>query len=355
MSPLEFPRLDLSQLSEPVPRADLRFFRETALGAGIPRRDPAMPSPRAWLTAGLVAIFAIPFAVVPVILLLTDGISVMTVVSVLCGGLLVFGASLIVGRFRWPRWGSRLWRDRFLISRFAERNGARYTAAMGTPALPGLMFSRGDRRRVFDVVHFELGNWTVGNLSYRKDLPRGGAEQHLWGYVDITLPRRFPHIVLDSLSNNGVRGRELENPYKGQGAITLEGDFSRYFRLTCPPGYERDALYLLTPDLMAVLIDEGADFDIEILDNRLFLYRPRLFSLADPREWQRIQRILDTIAEGTRKRTVNYRDERVGDVRADTIAEQGSRLSTPNLGIAIVATLVVVTVVIILGAVFGGQ
>lgn len=357
MTSLEFPQLDLSPLSEPVSRADLRSFRHTARGTGVPRLDSATPSFRTWLTVGLVVLAGIPFALVPLVVVATEGLSVMSVLFVLGGGFLTFGLTLIVGRFRWPRWGSRLWRERFLIARLAERNGAFYTAARSTPWSPGMLFSRGDRRRIFDVVHFAVGNWSVGNLSYLKQLPRGGAEQHLWAYVDVSLPRRFPHIVLDSLSNNGLRGRELENPYNGQGAITLEGDFSRHFRLTCPPGYERDALYLLTPDLMAVLIDEGADFDLEIIDDRMFLYRPRLFSLADPREWQRIQRILDTIAGSTQKRTLNYRDERVGSFRANTITSQGSRLSSPNVGIAIVVAIVVVTVVTVvtfLGALFGG-
>lgn len=348
--------LDLAPLSAPVTRDELRMFRQTIPGAGMPRLDPASPGPRAWMTTALVALFTVPFAVVPCVMLLTAGPGFWTVAGALLGALITFGSILILGRFRWPRFGARLWRDRLRLVRFAERNGARFTASMDTEPRPGMIFGRGERRRSFDVVEFaHPRRWRVGNLSYQKVLPRGGAEQHLWGFVEMTLPRRFPHIVLDSLANNGIRGRELENPYAGQGAIALEGDFSDHFRLTCPPGYERDALYLLTPDLMAVLIDEGADFDIEIVDDVLFLYRPRLFALADPGEWARIQRILDTIGAGTAKRTGNYRDERVGNRGWDVIAPEGSRLPQPRLLLAGLLVAAVFILFTILGALFGGQ
>lgn len=46
--------------------------------------------------------------------------------------------------------------------------------------------------------------------------------------------------------------------------LSLEGDFDRYFTPYCPKQYERDALSVFTPDLMALCIDEAAPFDIEI-------------------------------------------------------------------------------------------
>ncbi|PWC06334.1 hypothetical protein DF223_12065 [Mycetocola zhujimingii] len=354
VSGAEATALDLRALGEPVSRSDLRSFRHTSIAAGVPRLDPTAPSLRGWLTVIGMAVFGVLSALVGVLVLL-DGISVTSIVVALVSAFLVFGSTLIVGRFSWPRWGSRLWRDRYRIARFAEQNGARYTAAMPTPQLAGMLFPRGDRRRASDVVDFGVeAGWSVGNLSYLKNLPKGGAEQHVWGYVSVELPRRFPHIVLDSLSNHGLRGRELENPYSGQGAIALEGDFSRHFRMTCPPGYERDALYLLTPDLMAVLIDEGRDFDIEVVDNRLFLYRPRPFALAEAAEWERIRRIIDTIAEGAYKRTVNYRDERVGDVRTDIVADGGRRLPTPNLTVIVLVTYAVCLLAAVAAGFLGG-
>ena len=59
--------------------------------------------------------------------------------------------------------------------------------------------------------------------------------------------------------------------------LSLEGDFDRYFTLYCPKEYERDALYVFTPDLMALLDRRGGAVrrrDRRRLDVRL-LHRSR--------------------------------------------------------------------------------
>ena len=48
--------------------------------------------------------------------------------------------------------------------------------------------------------------------------------------------------------------------------LSIEGDFDEHFALHSPPVSQRDAVYIFTPDLMALLIDETGDFDVEIVD-----------------------------------------------------------------------------------------
>ncbi len=68
--------------------------------------------------------------------------------------------------------------------------------------------------------------------------------------------------------------------------LSLEGDFDRYFRLYCPAGYERDALYLFTPDVMARFIRQhAAVLEVEIVDDWLFLYSREELSTLDPARW----------------------------------------------------------------------
>jgi len=67
--------------------------------------------------------------------------------------------------------------------------------------------------------------------------------------------------------------------------LSLEGDFDRYFRLSCPEGYERDALYLFTPDVMARFIDNASALEVEIVDDWMFLYSPNELSTLDPARW----------------------------------------------------------------------
>ncbi len=92
--------------------------------------------------------------------------------------------------------------------------------------------------------------------------------------------------------------------------LSLEGDFDRYFSLYCPQGYERDALYLFTPDIMARFIDNAAALDVEIVDDWLFLYGKREFSGLDPATWawlfSVVAALLDKFAQWAR-----WRDEQL--------------------------------------------
>ncbi len=121
----------------------------------------------------------------------------------------------------------------------------------------------------------------MGNHSYtvsnaRTPPPRGGDTSRSVSTC------RLPHIVLDpprataSVLGLWERGQHL----------SLEGDFDRYFRLYCPTGYERDALYLFTPDVMARFIDSAATLEVEIVDDWLFLYSSTELSTLDrPARW----------------------------------------------------------------------
>jgi len=275
-----------------------------------------------------------------VIGLVINGVTAETIAIAGFSFFLVAGGVIYLARVRLPRRGRRLWRERLTTSRFAEENGASYEALTSETPRVGMLFAIGSERRISDRVEFQREpRFEVGNLSYRINLPRNAVLDSHWGYIRIPLERRFPHTVPDSLSNNGLRGARLPASLSNRGSTELEGDFSRYFELTVPQGYERDALYLLTPDLMALLIDEGADFDVEIIDDELFVYRPRPFALATTDEWLRIERIVDTIGAKAQNRTERYRDERAGDQRLNRVAPGGRRIAAARLSLPAIAVL----------------
>jgi hypothetical protein len=99
----------------------------------------------------------------------------------------------------------------------------------------------------------------------------------------IQLDRALPHMVLDAVQNDrkilGQRVSNLPARFDLAQRLSREGDFDRYFTLYAPADYERDALYVFTPDLMALLIDEagsgeGGSMDVEIIDDRMYVYAP---------------------------------------------------------------------------------
>lgn len=62
-------------------------------------------------------------------------------------------------------------------------------------------------------------------------------------------------------------------PRSGQYAHELEGDFFKYYRVYVTHNQEIEILEILTPEIMAFLIDEGKNFSFEFVENQLFVYQ----------------------------------------------------------------------------------
>ncbi|HEU4808385.1 MAG TPA: hypothetical protein VFT01_08990 [Homoserinimonas sp.] len=241
------------------------------------------------------------------------------------------------------RWESLLRR-----TRFASANQLTYSTGVKNPAYPGLIFSHGDSRQTSDNYQsvagpqFDLGNYryTTGSGKEKKT--------HTWGYLALRLERKLPHMVLDARGNNGILGGStLPTSFRRDQKLSLEGDFDKYFTLYCPREYERDALYVFTPDLMALLIDEGAAFDVEIVDDWMFVYSVQPFALDEAKTVHRLFSIIETIGVKMLRQTDRYADERIGDSTIDLVAPRGQRLkkgtTVASIGIFVVFAWVAVS------------
>jgi hypothetical protein len=192
--------------------------------------------------------------------------------------LVVFGSWVIRSRER--RGG---YRAHLRLVRFAEANGMTY--------LPGPMSDGhfGSARRYFDLTRVmrpaaapgvEFGNHEIVTAGRREGAPRFG------GYAMIRLAHEMPHIRV--IARRGVVRRALtmmSRPEREQ-RLSLEGDFDRHFALYCPAGSERDALYLFTPDILAVLIDRVRGLDVEVVGDRLLLTSFDDVVTRDPERWR---------------------------------------------------------------------
>lgn len=173
---------------------------------------------------------------------------------------------------------------RYRLSRFAAANNMTYEDQVDNPGLPGMIFQFGNSRRSSMLVRGHSPRFVeFGNYQYTVKHGKSSTTYH-WGYVAVKLDVPLPNIVLDAVGNNGF-GSNLPASFDKDQHLSLEGDFDRYFTLYCPQGYEQDALYLFTPDIMARFIDNAAQLDVEIVDDWLFLYTQRQASTLDPATW----------------------------------------------------------------------
>jgi len=162
------------------------------------------------------------------------------------------------------------------------------------------------------------GNYSFGNVI------RGGRNA---GFVRMTLPRRLPHMIIDAVKNNPVFGTNLPIIIKKNQGLSLEGDFDNHYKLYVPKQYERDALYIFTPDIMSLLVRAGAKYDVEIIGNQLYLYHNRQFNYLDKYSMQQVLWLIEGLGEKIRRRVDGYRDDRVdGGADVDQVSVDGQEL-----------------------------
>lgn len=245
---------------------------------------------------------------------------------------------------KWERW--------YRLDRFASANGLVFSPVSVDPQYPGAIFQIGRARSAVDHLLSASDRFLdYGNYRYTTGSGKNQSTR-TWGFMALQLDRALPNMVLDSKANNGLFGSNLPATFSKDQVLHLEGNFDDYFTLYCPKQYERDALYIFTPDLMALLIDNASPFDVEIIDKWMFVYSSAAFDLRQPAIHQRLLGIVDTVGAKTLTQTDRYADERVGDVTANIVAPQGQRLKR---GVSVGAVVVVVGFALVwLWPFFGG-
>ncbi|MCT9819494.1 hypothetical protein N3K63_04250 [Microbacterium sp. W1N] len=249
------------------------------------------------------------------------------IVPVLMLGIVVAGAVFAIVHAVRRAGGARTYR----LDTFAQANGMTWYARADAPPLPGMLFGIGHSRRATDIVRGDRPR-LVEFANYRYKTGSGKNEStHSWGYVAVKLAHPLPHIVLDATSNNSLFGSNLPTSFDRDQRLSLEGDFDRHFALYCPAGYEADALYLFTPDIMARFIDNAAALDVEIVDDWLFLYAKRDLVTLDPSTWAWLFSVVGSLL-GKLDQWERWRDDRLSaPAAADPAGAAGSLPFTPPL------------------------
>ncbi|MDT3329385.1 hypothetical protein Q9S78_01755 [Microbacterium sp. KSW-18] len=325
------PAFDARPLTDPVDAATARAYRKQLLSTG------RAPKTAGWAAGCLIVAVVGVFGLVVVNLVFrlvfapffegsppegAGSIAIILVVGLIAVGL----TALIVKAYR--NGGVRWYR----LDHFARANGMTWYPQASNPPLPGMIFSLGSSRTATDILRGEQPRLVeFGNYRYTTGSGKNRTT-HRWGYVAIRLGTPLPHIVLDAEGNNTFLGTNLPQTFDKHQRLSLEGDFDKYFSLYCPEGYEQDALYLFTPDIMARFIDNAAQLDVEIVDDWLFLYGKRDFSTLDPRTWgwlfSVVGALMDKLAQWER-----WRDDRLAMPAAGAAAsgvDGGAAGSAPD-------------------------
>lgn len=231
------------------------------------------------------------------------------------------------------------------IARFAAERGLLYSRNGFAPERLGIFFAEGrgrpaprrparlaDRpdpsraslfRSTFSLWRADRGpkpslQIAIAAYSGGKNDPKGPRQA--FRFLEMRLPRALPHLMIDARSNGTLRSL-----LPGTQRLSLEGDFDRYFTAYVPQGYERDALQLLTPDVMVCLIDHGRQWDIEIIDDRLVVASSRFRRSSDRSDVTALLLFSELIGAELGHQAANYTDPRAEQPRTQ-VASAGRRL-----------------------------
>lgn len=192
-------------------------------------------------------------------------------------------------------------------------SGSRKQGAISSAASTALSVLDKHSEKFVETEHFDSFGFTV---------------------IQCKLDTRVPNIIYDAHKNNSGRllgQADVQDWLSKKQKYEFSGDFNKYFDVYIPPNYERDALYFTTPNIMAAMIDHGSDFDFEIVDDQLYLFKPYHVDFND----QTVKQLVETaryFGKLFEKATRLYEDSRAAD--SNTVHADGQRLRqtiTPDI------------------------
>ncbi|MEO5534332.1 MAG: hypothetical protein ABIR17_04295 [Pseudolysinimonas sp.] len=337
--------VDYSALLTPASPADVAAYRTAAKASGAKWTGASMSTLTGVITLvvigsliGITVVGGITYSIANAASSgNANGVVAITIAVIAIAAIaLAINRGLAALNRRWERW--------LRMDRFAQANGFTFSPADSSPSYPGVIFQQGDSRNAIEHFRTVAGRFLdFGNYQYMTGSGKSRAV-HNWGFLAIQLDRKLPNMVLDSRANNRLFGSSnLPASFDKSQILSLEGNFDSYFTLYCPKEYERDALYVFTPDLMALLIDEASPFDVEIVDDWMFVYSATPFPPANPAVYQRLFRIVETVGAKTLRQTDRYQDDRTAQpFAANVVAPQGIRLKQRVSVIAVIFGILIV-------------
>lgn len=198
-----------------------------------------------------------------------------------------------------------------------------------------LYFQKGNHRsqKITQLIDYK-NHVAQGEFYYETTSRDSDGDSHTVPHREtffrFQLSRRAPNIIVDSANL-------VYSPSGAAQKIKTESpEFDKKFKVYIPKGYHIDALQIFTPDVMACLLDYGAAYDYELIDNYCYIYMPRLD----------YAKLLDTLATLSRiatqfdQQAKHYSDARVGHFDADKVHIDGARIGKPAVNkIAVIIVL----------------
>lgn len=240
-----------------------------------------------------------------------------------------------------------------MISQFAVANGYQYSPIGDIQPRNGSVFDHnGHSEKIEDMVEGVLGGHSFRFFRFRYTTGHGKESMdHDQSIMVLEFSGNLPHIVVDSKHKES-----LSFPFKTKQLVELEGDFRKYFRLYIPKEYEIEALSLLTPDVMAQLIDKSSNFDVEFIGHRIYIYDNGL--IATRKELIDLYELATTLVKELDRQLKNFKTQVIHPTMQPVLKKRWGNFLVMGLdrkqSVVIAVVLILLAVMIVCGLILAG-
>lgn len=165
------------------------------------------------------------------------------------------------------------------MSQFAVEHKLAFTMTGKTAGRHGKLFKHPRAGELFNIVSgtiFGLPS-ELFNYTYKSGGGRSSVT-HEVTVLQVVFKGLVPHF---SVIEKDETIDSILRPRDGQYAHELEGDFFKYYKLYVADNQEIEILEILTPEIMAFMIDEAKHFSFEFVENQLFIYQNQYIDNTD--------------------------------------------------------------------------
>jgi len=317
--------IDYSALTEPLTREDVQAYIDVY---SFPDKLPARK------------VFGATAVIIVVIVLLFFVSGGLTTETMITAGIAVLAVCALAIAVVLKDDRPKLVTKRAKFFKFAQTNNATALFYPEPNEYPGTLFQQGIVRMIPEAIRF-MDGVEIGNYTHEIEMTRYSSSTK-WGYVRIPMTRRLPHMLLDAKSNDMFSIiSNIPGGFTKDQVLKLSSNFNEYFTLYAPKEYERDALYIFTPDVMAALIDFVSKFDVEIVDTDLILYTPGHHPMGDATYLRELWQVIDTIRGEVSHQGKRYSDARIDDKTVNVVDKPGKRLKRKLPMFAVIYVIIV--------------
>jgi hypothetical protein len=221
-------------------------------------------------------------------------VAIMLYVSVMASGIYALGFYII----------ARMSISKDFAKRFAAVMGYAFSDSAPFSSVSGdiFTFGFGSYHQIYDVVSGTYRNHPVRIFEYQFSGAGENEPMHYYTVLELQFAHPLPKIRMvktaTDLEDMATLSRAIDVHPSCPMKISLESDFDEYFSIYVPPNTQTEGLAIMTPDLMALLIDhydEYRNIGLECHDEKLYLHALGRFSDKKIKDFAALYSLADAL------------------------------------------------------------